>query len=405
METDKGKIVSGKANRTEHHEYAVRFGLDGRYKSKTMLPAGKLYLKVAVLPSGEMLLLSYNKVNRAPALQVLDSDGKQMNSILLQGGLPDDAAIDRGRSGDAVDSARASMSVSAWQFIPARGKVLLYRPNGNAPILEIGNGGTEREVPIEGPPGYKLESFVPSTKHWFAIFRRSGLGDNGSAVDSSASGKNFLIAELNPSDGSVERLFEMDRGSFFDIACEVDGQFIGYSVDDPSSKFLLSCTDAPNKVSGGVNWYFWFVLSPASKSRPGAPIFGTTTRAQRPSRRKSKGETLRNRSLFREFRAQLFQHGFGLRVAWVQAVGMLQNRQRSSIVAQHVERCTQHHHRRIRIRAQRHRPLQGSARFLVALQAEVGQPQVMPGFIRIRIQLRGTLQWIERLFKGSAIAV
>jgi hypothetical protein len=138
------------------------------------------------------------------------------------------------------------MSVASWQFIPARGKVLLYRPNANAPILEIGNGGSAREVPVEGPRGYELDSFVPSTKHWFAIFRRSGIGGVGSSVDSRASSKNFLMAELNPSDGSVERLFEMDSGSFFDIACEADGQFISYSVDDPSSKFLLSYTDVPN---------------------------------------------------------------------------------------------------------------------------------------------------------------
>jgi hypothetical protein len=246
METDEGQIVAGRRNRTEHHEYVVRFGLDGQYKSKTMLPSGKLYYKVAVLPSGELLLLSYDQANRTPVLQALDESGRPVNAIPLQGGLVNDAAIDRGRSGDALDAAKASMSVASWQFIPARGKVLLYRPNANAPILEIGNGGSAREVPVEGPRGYELDSFVPSTKHWFAIFRRSGIGGVGSSVDSRASSKNFLMAELNPSDGSVERLFEMDSGSFFDIACEADGQFISYSVDDSSSKFLLSYTDVPN---------------------------------------------------------------------------------------------------------------------------------------------------------------
>src|ERR1017187_3025451 len=247
MVTDKGQIVTGKDNRTEHNYYVVRFGLDGQYKSKTKLPSGKLDFKVVALPSGDLLLLSYDQANRTPVLQVLDESRRPVNAIPLQGGLVNDEAIDRGRSGDALDAAKASMSVSSWQFIPARGKVLLYRPKANAPILEIGNGGSVREVPVEGPRGYELDSFIPSTKHWFAIFRRSGIGNGGSSVDSRASSKNFLMAELNPYDGSVERLFEMESDSFFNIACEADGQFISYSVDDDSNpKFSLSFTDVPN---------------------------------------------------------------------------------------------------------------------------------------------------------------
>ena len=41
----------------------------------------------------------------------------------------------------------------------------------------------------------------------------------GTSVPSST----YLMAELNPSDGSMERVFQMDNGSFFNIACEVDG--------------------------------------------------------------------------------------------------------------------------------------------------------------------------------------
>ena len=245
MLTDKGKVVAGKANRSEHHEYAVRFGPDGQYKSKILLPDGKQYFKIAVLPSGELLLLSYDPVNRTPLLQVLASDGKQLNSLPLQRGIADYRAIRRGASGDEVDAAKASASVGTWQFIAARSKVLLYRPNSRASILEIGARGSVRDVPIVGPNGYELEALIASSDHWFGIFRRSDVVDDRNGIDSSVSKKNFAMAELNPLDGSVERLFEMDDGSFFNIACEVDGQFLSYSVDS-GSQFLLSVTDIPN---------------------------------------------------------------------------------------------------------------------------------------------------------------
>jgi hypothetical protein len=144
-----------------------------------------------------------------------------------------------------MSAGKAETSVAGWQFMPAGGKVLLYRPKASGPVLEIGSGGFRREVPIAAPPGYELDGFIPSTNQWYARFLRLGAGEGGSGVDIGVSSGNFLLAEVNPNDGSVGRLFRMDGGSFYDIACEADGEFVSYSTDK-DSKFLLSSTDVPH---------------------------------------------------------------------------------------------------------------------------------------------------------------
>jgi hypothetical protein len=240
MTTDKGKVISGKGNQTEHHSYAVRFGLDGQYKSTTRLPDGQVAHKIAALGSDQLLVLSYDRVNRVPILRVLDSGGRPVSSVQLPSGLTDYAVIKQGETGDSMNAGKAESSVSGWQFIPARGKVLLFRPQSNSPVLEIGSGGFRREVPIAAPPGFELDGFIPSTKQWYARFRRSGAGEGSAPV----SRGDYIFAELNPSDGSIYRLFKMDSNSIFDVACEADGEFISVSFDN--DKFLLSSTDVPH---------------------------------------------------------------------------------------------------------------------------------------------------------------
>jgi len=139
-----------------------------------------------------------------------------------------------------MSAGKAETSVAGWQFIPARGRVLLYRPHSTSPVLEIGAGGYRREVPIAAPPGYEIDDFIPSTKQWYVRFRRSGAGDSGGPV----SRNDFQLAELNPGDGSIARLFKIDPDSLFDVACEADGEFVSYTLD--KDHFMLSSTDVPH---------------------------------------------------------------------------------------------------------------------------------------------------------------
>jgi hypothetical protein len=238
MTTDTGKVVTGKGNPAEHHFYLVRFGLDGQYKSKTKLPDGGTYLKVAPLAGDQFLALSYDRVNRTPVLRVLNSDGTQLAPIPIPNGLAKYPEVAQGESGDSMSAGKAETSVSSWQLIPARGEVLLYRPDAIAPILEIGPGGAMREVGVAAPPGYELDGFIPSTKQWYARFRRSAVGDS-----SGVSRKDYLLAQLNPNDGSVVRIFQTAPEEIFDIACEAEGEFVSYFFD--KDKFLLGSTDVP----------------------------------------------------------------------------------------------------------------------------------------------------------------
>lgn len=66
--------------------------------------------------------------NVEPTKELPDHDGTPIKSIPLQGGLTDDPAIKKGESGDSLDAAKAFEYGSGSQFIPARGRVLLYNP-------------------------------------------------------------------------------------------------------------------------------------------------------------------------------------------------------------------------------------------------------------------------------------
>ncbi len=236
-----GKTITGKTNGAKHYSYAVRYGLDGQYKSTTKLPEDQIVTKIAALGSDQLLALSYDRVNRVPLLRILDSSGRQVGTVLIPEGLANSSEITQGQTGDSMSAGKAATSVSAWQFIPARGNVLIFRPQSNAPIVELSSGGFRREVTIATPKEYELDGFIPSTKGWFARFRKL---DAEAGADSSIAGGNYALAELNPSDGSIERFFKMESGSYFDIACEIDGEFIGYSTDEKG--FLLSSTDVPH---------------------------------------------------------------------------------------------------------------------------------------------------------------
>jgi len=237
MTTDKGQAVTGKGNETEHHSYAVRFGLDGGTNPKPGFPGG-LIQRIASLGSDQLLALSYNRATRAPELQLLDSDGAPVTSISIPTGLTDYATLKQGESGDSLNASKADSSVSAWQFMPASVKVLLYRPGSNGPILEIGKGGLRREVPVASwIRAFRVYSLY---KTMYARFRRLGTAEG-----MPPSQGDMLLAELNPNDGSVERLFKLGSKSIFDVACEVDGEFMSFSTDK-DGKFPLSSTHLPH---------------------------------------------------------------------------------------------------------------------------------------------------------------
>jgi hypothetical protein len=134
--------------------------------------------------------------NVEPTKELPDHDGTPIKSIPLQGGLTDDPAIKKGESGDSLDAAK---SIRIWFWLAVHTSQVTcaaVQPSRRdlTRMFEISDGGFVRNVPIAAPPGYLVDSFVPSAKRWVAIFRRSDLSQGRTGIDSSASGRNYLMA-------------------------------------------------------------------------------------------------------------------------------------------------------------------------------------------------------------------
>src|SRR5271156_4774318 len=86
-------------------------------------------------------------------------------------------------------------------------------------------------------------------------------------------------------------------------------------------------------------------------------------------------------------------------------MGLLQHREGGPIVAEHVERRAKHVQRVEKVRTENGGLFKWFPSFLIALQAEIAQSQVVPSFERTGIHLCGAAQRLERLGISAMLAV
>ena len=99
-----------------------------------------------------------------------------------------------------------------------------------------------REVPLEAPRGYTLANVISASDRWIMRYRRDGLSEIGQ-VDTRPESKNFVLYEVNPSDGTLKSRIDLEGTRHFDIACEQDGALIGFSME--GEKVLRLTADLP----------------------------------------------------------------------------------------------------------------------------------------------------------------
>jgi hypothetical protein len=227
----------------EHHDYVVEYDRDGNYKSTVDLPSAYHFWRVAALPDGALLALAYDRANSVPRLLLLDSGGQVVRTLQIPSEMADSPDLRQGESGGALDLARAESSLSWWLFAPSRNRILLYQAHANAPVLEVGAGGAVREVPLGAPKGYALDGIVPANDRWIMRYRRKGTPDLPGEVDARPESGNYLLYVVNSSDGSLDSRIDPGTGPLFNIACEQDGVFTAFSIDN--DKVIPETADIP----------------------------------------------------------------------------------------------------------------------------------------------------------------
>jgi urease beta subunit len=242
--TPDGKVDAGKGYRGEHHNYILIYDRKGSYKSTVDLPADAIFTRLGELEPGEFVLLGYDPVNRAAGLRLVSSSGKLLRTLQLPSKMENDASLEQGETGGAVEVAKAVAGLSHWQFTSTRGKIVLSRPGAAGVVLEVGSGGAVREVPLESPPAYELDGFVPANDRWLVRYRRKDLPERG-GIDANGSSGNFVLFDVNPLDGSLRRGLELPgRSSVFGIGCESEGEVTMVGLND-KLQFQISRADIP----------------------------------------------------------------------------------------------------------------------------------------------------------------
>jgi hypothetical protein len=227
----------------EHHDYVVEYDRDGNYKSTVDLPTAYHFWRVAALSDGSLLALAYDRANSAPRLLLLDSGGQIVRTLLIPSKMLDSPDLRQGESRGALNLALGESSLSWWLFAPSRNQILLYQAHARAPVLEVGAGGAVREVPLEAPKGYVLDSIVPANDRWIVRYSRKGASNGPGAVDARPESGNYALYVVNSSDGSLETRIDPGTGPLFNIACEQDGVFTAFSMD--SDRVIRETADIP----------------------------------------------------------------------------------------------------------------------------------------------------------------
>ena len=187
---------------------------------RTFLPS-----RLAVLPSGRYLLTGFDSLNVLPQLLILNEGGEKIGSILLPKQMEDQGAA---REANTVAGATAQGKLlGTMLFTSFRGRVLLWRMNSSAPVLEISGSGAVREVLAGSPQGYVLADIVPSTTNLLVHYRPSRLG-----ADDPVPTSETVYYEVNPLDGSFMDRLKLEGDSPGTIACESQGSFFGYVTDE-----------------------------------------------------------------------------------------------------------------------------------------------------------------------------
>jgi len=156
------------------------------------------------------------------------------------------AAFQDAEKGTGYERAHAAnqSGIGRWRFAHSRGMVLLYEPDSNAPVLEIGPNGARREVPLSPPKGYVLDRFLSASDRWIASFQEDGPNKPGLSFAGNSSNKTVLY-ELNPSDGTLRYRIDLGGEIYSNpnaIACEHDGSFLAFKSDSDGKLVLLDAT-------------------------------------------------------------------------------------------------------------------------------------------------------------------
>ena len=228
----KARGGSEAANDPSAHPVMLTFNQEGTLESAFQLNADSHPLTFGVFPSGDMLLVSQDRLNHRMDLSVVSKTGSPIREISLgnEDFVTKSAVMSPTIRG--ADNYSPLLLVAMSKVLPLDGHLLLVSmETGNLPMIEIGENGVLGSTTPHLPADLVIEGLVSSspTSYTLRVAKHIDSKDNGVR---DAQGKVLAIAvepyqrlvEISRTDGSVLR--EIDLGSSgIEPACEADGAY------------------------------------------------------------------------------------------------------------------------------------------------------------------------------------
>jgi len=225
---------------TSYRSFVARFDLDGTYKGATELGTGcdlsqpgKCELRhLAVFPSGDMLVTESDPETSTLKVLYLKSSGEVVKQIEVPASRK---PMDWGNESSNPELRQAAaMFLGSVFFTTVDQSIVAWRANSNDPVVEVRQGGGIHEVPLQIPDGYRVSNLVASNDRWVVHLRTENTPSN---VRMSEDTDAYF--DVRPQDGSLATKIVQKGEIPLSIACESDGKYTSFKMNDAGKIVLL----------------------------------------------------------------------------------------------------------------------------------------------------------------------
>jgi hypothetical protein len=214
----------------DYHYYIAIFNRGGSYQKSIELPFRYTVSRFAILPSGEYLVSGYDQANSTARLAFLDSSGQLIRNL----DFPAFRHATEGEYGSREAAKSARNLVGYVLMTPYKEDILVWQMSGDSPILDVGAGGTSKEISLQPPAGFVFDSLIPSNDRLVALFRTTDT-----APGSAMSDVHYSYFDVRPQDGSVSAKLVQAGNAPRSIACESDGTYLSFKRDSANKVILV----------------------------------------------------------------------------------------------------------------------------------------------------------------------
>ena len=184
----------------------------GAYQGAITLEPGLNPLNIAAFPSGDVLVVSLDKLNQTTRLLVFDEAGRPVKELKL---FDEDYALKLQLGAKADNSASARQSVwthlSVAQWVPFGENLFMSPILGPLPLIEISENGVVRSIDAALPDNGMISGVMESSDKVYHVI----ASQMTSAADANGQ-KPFLtpaeIDDIYPGDGTVLKRVKFARG-------------------------------------------------------------------------------------------------------------------------------------------------------------------------------------------------